>query len=101
MGPFFRHDGKDLLLSIHAQPGARQTAFAGQHGAALKVRLAAVAEDGRANRELCRFLAEAFAVGVSAVTLESGDSARAKRVRIAGPWQWPPALEQLLLRQGE
>lgn len=89
-----RHDGADLLLIIHAQPGARQTAFAGQYGDALKVRLAAVPEDGRANRELCRFLADAFAVPLSSVTVVSGESARAKRVRIAGPKQWPAALEE-------
>lgn len=94
MRPPCRHDGDDVLLMIHAQPGARQTAFAGQHGEALKIRLAAVAEDGRANRELCRFLAEAFAVALSSVTVVSGEGARAKRIRIASPRQWPAELEQ-------
>jgi uncharacterized protein (TIGR00251 family) len=94
MRPPCRHEEADVLLIIHAQPGARQTAFAGQHGDALKMRVAAVAEDGRANRELCRFLAEAFAVALSAVTVVSGESARAKRVRISSPRRWPAALEQ-------
>lgn len=84
--------GEDVLLRIHAQPGAKQSAFAGQHGEALKIRLAAPAQEGKANRELSRFLAEAFAVPLSAVSLVSGESARAKRVRINSPRQWPDEL---------
>ncbi len=84
--------GEDVLLCIHAQPGARQSDFAGQHGDALKVRLAAPAQEGRANRELCRFLAESFGVPLSAVELLSGESARRKRVKILAPRQWPAAL---------
>lgn len=86
--------GEDVLLCIHAQPGAKQSAFAGQHGDALKVRLAAPAQEGRANRELCRFLAESFAVSLSAVELLSGESARRKRVKILAPRQWPAALAE-------
>ena len=87
-----RQEGDVLFLTIHAQPGTRQTAFAGQHGDALKVRIAAPAQDGRANQELLRFLADEFAVPLSAVTLLAGESARHKRLRIACPQQWPDAL---------
>lgn len=92
-----RRDGDDLLLVIHAQPGARQSAFAGLHGEAFKLRLAAPAQEGRANRELCRFLAEAFGVPSSQVQLLAGDSSRHKRVRVQAPacWpeQWPGSLD--------
>lgn len=87
-----RRDGNDVVLVIHAQPGAKHSVFAGLHGDALKVRLAAPAQEGKANRELCRFLAEAFGVSLSAVTLLSGESSRSKRVRVTTPKQWPPAL---------
>lgn len=86
------HDGGDVVLRVHAQPGARQSAFAGVHGEALKIRVAAPARDGRANRELCRFLAVSFGVAPAAVTLLSGEGSRTKRVRITAPRQWPPAL---------
>lgn len=86
--------GSDLLLVVHAQPGARVSAFAGLHGDALKVRVAAPAQDGRANLELCRFLAREFSVPLSAVTLVSGETARHKRLRIAAPRQWPDALAE-------
>lgn len=87
-----RREGDDVVLMVHAQPGAKQSAFAGVHGDALKIRLAAPALEGRANRELCRFLAGEFAVTVSAVTVLSGEGARRKRVHVEGPVQWPEAL---------
>jgi uncharacterized protein (TIGR00251 family) len=89
-----RHDDGSVWLVVHAQPGARQTAFAGVYGDALKIRVAAPAESGRANRALCVFLADAFGVAPAAVTLMSGESARCKRLRVIGPLQWPPALAE-------
>lgn len=88
-----RREGEGVVLVIHAQPGARESAFAGRHGDALKVRLAAPAQEGRANKELCRFLAAAFGVPLAAVDLLNGESSRHKRVRISAPRQWPPALD--------
>lgn len=84
------------MLVVHAQPGARQSAFAGRHGEAVKIRLAAPAQDGRANRELCRFLADACGVAPSAVEIMSGEGARAKRVRIRQPRELPALLQDLI-----
>lgn len=91
-----RLEGDVLLLQVHAQPGAKQSAFAGLHGDALKIRVAAPAQDGRANDELRRFLAKEFALPLSAVVLQSGESARHKRLRISGVKVLPPALQVLL-----
>jgi len=85
-----------VVLVVHAQPGARQSAFAGRHGEAVKIRLAAPAQEGRANRELCRFLADACGVALSAVEIVSGEGARAKRVRIRQPRELPAPLEELI-----
>ncbi|MDO9598830.1 MAG: DUF167 domain-containing protein [Azoarcus sp.] len=73
-----------LVLTLHIQPGAKQTGFAGLHGEAMKIRLAAPPVDGKANAALCAFLADFCAVPKSAVTLISGETSRAKRVRVAG-----------------
>lgn len=72
-----------LILSLHIQPGAKRTGFAGRYGEAAKIRLAAPPVDGKANAALCAFLAEVCDAPKSAVVIVSGESSRAKRVRIA------------------
>lgn len=77
--------GADLLLLVHAGPGARRTEVAGLHGASIKLRVRARAVEGAANTALLEFLADAFRVGRSRAEMLSGQSSRAKRVRIIGP----------------
>ena len=76
-------DGR-LLLTLHIQPGAKKTEVCGLHGDALKIRLAAPPVDGKANAALLAFLAKTCGVPKSAVELISGDTSRAKRVKIIG-----------------
>jgi len=54
------------------------------HGEAVKIRLKAPPVDGAANEELVRFLAERLGVGRGNVTLLSGATGRAKRLRVTG-----------------
>ena len=49
----------------------------------LKVRIAAAPEKGKANAELCAFLARHYGVPKSAVTILSGQTSPRKLVRIA------------------
>ena len=81
---WFRLDGDLLVLTVHAQPGARRTELQGLHGDALKIRVAAAPVDGAANDELRRFLAKSFEVAWRDVELLSGISSRAKRFSIRG-----------------
>jgi uncharacterized protein len=74
----------DILLRVHVQPGAGRTAVMGRHGDALKVKVGAPPEGGRANEAVLGLLATTLGVPAASVTLESGASSRAKRVRIAG-----------------
>ena len=73
-----------VILTLHIQPGAKKTEITGLHGEALKIRLAAPPVDGKANAALIAFLAKACGVSKSAVELVSGDTCRAKRVRVTG-----------------
>jgi uncharacterized protein (TIGR00251 family) len=84
-----REEGDDLVLTLHVQPGAKRTEVQGIHDDALKVRLAAPPVDGKANQVLRRFLADAFGVGLRAVTLEHGQNTRHKVIRIAAPVERP------------
>lgn len=91
--------GQDLLLCLHVQPGAKVSAFAGLHGEALKVRIQAPPLEGRANRELCRFVAKAFGVATNDVELLSGEGSRHKRICIHNPLHIPEDLLPLLPRK--
>lgn len=77
-------DDKGVTLRLHIQPGAKSTEVSGPYGEALKIRLAAPPLDGKANACLLAFLAERLGVAKTAVSLLSGDSSRAKRIRITG-----------------
>lgn len=77
-------DDGTIELNVHAQPGAGRTHIAGRHGTALKVRVAAPPEHGRANEALVKALAEAFGVAGRDVELLSGETSRVKRFRLRG-----------------
>ena len=77
-------DAGGVTLRLHIQPGAKKTEVTGLHGEALKIRLAAPPVDGKANACLIAFLADRLGVAKAAVSLVSGDSSRAKRVRVSG-----------------
>lgn len=83
MTSWLRADGDGVILTLHIQPGAKKTEVAGPHGDALKIRLAAPPVDGKANAALLEFIAAKVGAGRTAVTLVSGETSRAKRVRIA------------------
>jgi uncharacterized protein (TIGR00251 family) len=72
-----------LVLSIHAQPGAKRTEVAGPHGDALKIRVAAPALEDRANEALIAFIAQKLGIPKRDVTLVSGARSREKRFAIS------------------
>lgn len=73
-----------VLLAVKAQPGARRNGVAGWHGGALKVAVTAVAEKGKANREILRVLAEALEISPSKLGIISGETASRKMILISG-----------------
>lgn len=78
----FKKDGR-ISLTLRVTPKSAKTVWAGRlDDGSWKVRLAAVAEDGKANAELIRFLAQEFGVGRDKVTIVSGAAARMKLVKI-------------------
>ncbi|WP_328819963.1 DUF167 domain-containing protein [Permianibacter fluminis] len=72
-----------MKLAIHVQPRASRNAIVGWHGDALKVALTAPPVEGAANAALIAFLAEAFGLKRSQVSLVRGDSSRHKLVELA------------------
>ncbi|HEU4594504.1 MAG TPA: DUF167 domain-containing protein [Pyrinomonadaceae bacterium] len=73
-----------LCFDVRVMPRASRSGVAGEHGGALRVRVAAPPVEGAANEELIRTLAKAFGVPARAVEIVSGLSSKNKRVRVHG-----------------
>jgi uncharacterized protein len=73
-----------VLLKVRLQPGASADAVVGEHAGALKVKVHAPPEKGRANRAAIGFLAEYFGLKKSAVALVRGDLSRDKVFALDG-----------------
>ena len=86
---WYRWDGHDLVLNLRVQPRANRDELAGPQESRYRVRITAPPEGGQANGHLVRFLAKAFGVAKSAITLEAGETGREKRVRIRAPSRIP------------
>lgn len=70
------------LLKVRAVPNAKKTQLVGKIGDAVKIKIQAVPEGGRANRELETFLAATLGLPKSAVAVKTGETARDKLIRI-------------------
>lgn len=86
------------VLRLHVQPGGGRSQVTGTFSNALKVRVAAPPEGGRANEAVLKFLADALGAGVRDLELKSGERSRSKRVLLRGvePETLTRALESLL-----
>jgi len=90
----YSQDNGALIFKVLVVPRASQSAIAGDHNNALRVRIAAPPVDGAANRELVRVLAKTFNVPKRAVEITSGQTAKFKQVRVNGGS--PARLRELL-----
>lgn len=77
-------DGTTRVL-VRAQPGASRAGLAGLWNEHLKVAVRAPADEGRANEELVRVLAEALGLRPKDVGLARGEKARVKELIVALP----------------
>jgi uncharacterized protein len=73
-----------VIIAVWATPGARTSELTGVQEGLLRVRIAAPAAEGRANRRLREFLARRLQVPPSTVTVVAGGSSRRKQVAVAG-----------------
>ena len=71
-------------LRVRVTPRAGRDALAGWRDDVLLVRLAAPPVEGLANAALVRFLADVLGVPARDIDILSGDTAREKRLSIAG-----------------
>ena len=83
--PWLQAHAEGSALRIAVVPNAARSGLAGVHGDALRVRVAAVPVDGRANDALIAFLAERLGLPRRALRIDAGHGARVKRVVVALP----------------
>jgi len=72
------------LIAVKVVPRAGKDEIVGWLEGALKIRIQAPPEDGRANRALEELLAEALGLKKNAVTVAAGRSSARKRVEVVG-----------------
>ena len=100
----YRRLDTGIALVVRVQPGASVEGIAGlqpmpDDDVALRIRVRAQPEQGKANRAVTAVLAKAFGVPRSAVTVTRGGGGRTKTVEIAGdPTMLESAVEALVNR---
>jgi uncharacterized protein (TIGR00251 family) len=90
--PAWRIGAEGIDIAVRVTPRASRDAFAAGTDEYFAARLAAPPVEGAANAALVPLVARAFGVPRRAVTLIAGDTARLKRLSIAGD---PQALAEI------
>jgi len=86
--------GDYLFLDIKAVPEASKSAIGEINEGRLKVRIAAVPKDGKANEELRSFLAKTLGIPKKELIIETGEKSKLKTLRL--PISAKEKLENLL-----
>ncbi len=73
-----------LILAVYVQPRASKTRLVGLYDGMLKIACSSPPVDGKANKELIRFLAGLFGCPKRSVILLRGGSSRRKQFQISG-----------------
>ena len=77
-------DMESACLTLRVTPKSSLDAVVGWQGDALKIKVRAAPENGRANAAVVEVLAGALGLPKFAITIKSGQTSRNKRVRILG-----------------
>ena len=72
------------VIAVYAQPRAGRTSVVGLHDGMVKVALRAPPVDGKANKELLRFVASHLGLPRRDICILTGETGRRKRVLITG-----------------
>ncbi|MBT3529482.1 MAG: YggU family protein [Gammaproteobacteria bacterium] len=86
---YYRWQDEKLFLECSIQARAGEDKIVGPVGDCLKIRISAPPSDGKANKQLIKFLSGVFKVRQSDITIVSGHSSRKKRLCISNPGKIP------------
>jgi uncharacterized protein (TIGR00251 family) len=82
--PCITADEGSVLIRIKVVPGGSRDQIAGTLGDALKIKVSAPPEGGKANAAVCALLARALGVAKRDVTVIAGHTQPHKQIRVAG-----------------
>lgn len=82
--PWIQLRENGVAIHLLVQPRASRNEVVGPQGEELKIRLTSPPVEGAANRLCCEYLAKRLGLPKSAVTLETGETSRHKRLFVAG-----------------
>jgi len=77
-------DGGGCLVRLKVVPGSSRDAVGGLLGDRIKVKVAAAAESGKANKAVCDLVARTLGVKPRDVEIVSGQTSPEKVIRVAG-----------------
>ena len=79
-----KEDGEGVVFPVWIQPKASKTEISDIKDGILKIRITSPPVEGKANQELCRFIARTLKIKRSQVEILSGMKSRTKLIRIKG-----------------
>lgn len=71
-------------LNVRVIPNASRDVIVGWHAGALKIKVSAQPESGKANQAVCALLAKQLKLQKRAVTMVSGATSQTKRLQVVG-----------------
>ncbi len=88
ISPYYQNTKTGIIIHLKVTPNASKNAISevisGADGQQLlKVKVAAVPDDNKANKALIKFLAKEWGISPSAIEIISGQTARNKKLMIA------------------
>lgn len=71
-----------MILIVRVIPNSSRNEIIGWMGDALKIKIAAPPVDGKANKELLKFLAKNFQIPITSIRLVSGETSKKKKLEL-------------------
>ncbi len=94
---FYAEKEDYIILKVKAQPQASKSEFCGLYGDdAIKVRVAAPAVEGAANKELIKFFSKQFKVPKSSIEFVSGQSSKVKLIKVPKSEKLEKFIEEMI-----
>jgi len=84
MGAMLTENNRGCYLKVFVKASSKQNKIVTVHGEELKINIAAPSVDGKANRELVKYLSRLLKIGRDKISITRGNSSRHKTIFVSG-----------------